>query len=283
MNPESLVEKVEDLSVPAPSVVKLLSLLNDDEIDNAAVVEVVRSDSVLSAKLLALANSAFFAPPTPIESVDEALFYLGYEQVHRIAIAVGLSGLMNRHAAAYAMDEGEFWRHSLVTAKAAELISEMMQHVARPSLGYTAGLLHDIGKLVLNQVLARESQAAVEKVIEERGAAGVAAERSILGTNHAEVGAFLLKKWNLPEEIIDAVKNHHATPVGTAPRLSAIVSLADAIAHSAASTQGSISPEMEKALFRTLNVDESKYEELLGQTAEALAQIETMSELSKER
>ena len=70
MNPESLVDKVEDLSVPAPSVVKLLSLLNQEEIDNAAVVEVVRTDTVLSAKLLALANSAFFASPTPIESVD---------------------------------------------------------------------------------------------------------------------------------------------------------------------------------------------------------------------
>ena len=281
MNPESLVEKVEDLSVPAPSVVKLLNLLNDEEIDNAAVVEVVRSDSVLSAKLLALANSAFFAPPTPIESVDEALFYLGYEQVHRIAIAVGLSGVMNRHAAAYAMDEGEFWRHSLMTAKAAELISETMQHVASVSVGYTAGLVHDIGKLVLNQVLAPESQAAVARVIEERGSAGVAAERSILGTNHAEVGAFLLKKWNLPEEIIDAVKNHHATPVGNAPRLSAIVSLADAIAHSAASTPGSVSPEMEKTLFRVLNVDQSKYEEFLGQTAEALAQIETLSDVGR--
>src|SRR5688572_7926722 len=153
MNPETLVDKVEDLSVPAPSVVKLLSLLNLDDIDNQAVVEVVRTDTVLSAKLLALANSAFFGSPRAIESVDEALFHLGYAQVHRLALAIGLSGLMNRRAAGYAMDEGDFWRHSLLTAKASESLAETMPHLAKPSIAYTAGLLHDIGKLVLNQFL----------------------------------------------------------------------------------------------------------------------------------
>jgi putative nucleotidyltransferase with HDIG domain len=281
MNPESLIDKVEDLSVPAPSVVKLLSLLNLEDIDNAAVVEVVRTDAVLSAKLLALANSAYFASPTPIESCDEALFYLGYEQVHRIAIAVGLAGLLNRHAAGYAMDEGEFWRHSLLTAKAAELLANAVPHLANPSIAYTAGLLHDIGKLVLNQFLAPEPQARLEHVIEERGHAGIAAEKSILGADHAEVGALLLKKWNVPREIYEAVKEHHVRPQGGPPRLSTLVALADSISHSAASTPGNIPPENGSALLKGLGIDQAKYEEILGQTAEALAQIETLSDVAR--
>jgi putative nucleotidyltransferase with HDIG domain len=282
MSPETLVDKVEDLSVPAPSVVKLLSLLNQEEIDNAAVVEVVRTDTVLSAKLLALANSAFFASPTPIESVDEALFYLGYEQVHRIAIAVGLSGIMNRHAAGYAMDEGEFWRHSLLTAKAAELLAATMPHIVNASIGYTAGILHDIGKLVLNQFLAPEPQAKLDHVIEERGHAGIAAEKAIFGTDHAEVGALLLRKWSVPKEIHEAVKNHHTKPQGSQVQLSTLVALADSMAHFVASTPGSTSPDNGTVFLRALNIDQSRYEEILGQTAEALAQIENLTDVAKD-
>lgn len=280
MNPETLVEKVEDLSVPAPSVVKLLGLLNREEIDNQAVVDVVRADAVLSAKLLALTNSAYFGSHTAIESVDEALFYLGYEQVHRLALAIGVSGLMNRRAPGYAMDEGEFWRHSLLTARAAELLGETMPHLANPSIAYTAGLLHDIGKLVLNQFLAPSSQAAVAQVIEERGSAGLAAERSILGTNHADVGALLLHRWNVPGEIVEAVKNHHTVQTGGDVKLSLIVELADAIAHSVSTTKGNVPPEAVKSLLRKIGVDRDKYEEILAQVAEALVQIETLGQIS---
>src|SRR5688572_2689586 len=147
MNAESLVAQVEDLSAPAPSVVKLLGLLNRDEIDNSQVAEIVRMDPVMIAKLLALANSAFFAAPCPIESCEEAVLYLGHDEVYRLTLAIGLGGVMNRKAAGYAMDEGEFWRHSLLTAKAAESVAAKSSVIEDGSaVGYTIGLLHDIGK-----------------------------------------------------------------------------------------------------------------------------------------
>jgi putative nucleotidyltransferase with HDIG domain len=276
MNAESFVAKVEDLSAPAPSVVKLLGLLNLEDVDNAAVVEIVRADAVLMAKLLALTNSAFFAPPRPIESCDEALFYLGHDQVHRLALAIGLGGVMNRKAAGYAMDEGEFWRHSLLTAKAAEILGGAVPFIADGAVAYTAGLLHDIGKLVLNQFLTQESQIAVARVIEERGEAGVAAEQSILKTNHAEVGALLLKKWSLPSAIVEAVQQHHSPQISPAVKLSAIVALADGVAHAAASGSSGLAAKSEAAILDALNLDQSFYEQLLGQTSEALVQIETV-------
>lgn len=280
MNAETFVAQVEDLSATAPSVVKLLGLLNDEEIDNAAVVQIVRADAVLTAKLLALANSAFFASPRPIESCDEALFYLGHDQVHRLALAIGLGGVMNRKAAGYAMDEGEFWRHSLLSAKAAEFLAGAAPYVADAPLAYTAALLHDIGKLVLNQFLAPESQVAVARVIEERGEAGVSAEQSILKTNHAEVGALLLRKWTLPHPIIEAVQYHHIPQIAPTAKLSALLALADGVAHFAASGSSGLPPRMEKSILEGLNLDQDFYEQLLGRTSEALAGIETMAEIS---
>jgi putative nucleotidyltransferase with HDIG domain len=275
MNVQTLLAKVEDLSALAPSVVKLLDLLNRPEVDNESVVQVVRTDAVLSAKLLALANSAYFAPPAPIESIEEALFYLGYDQVYRLALAIGLGGVMNRRAAGYAMDEGEFWRHSLLTARAGELIAAGFRK-SEGSVGYTAGLLHDIGKLVLNQVLDSQSQAAVARAIEERGQGGIIAEQNLLKTNHAEVGAALLKKWNLPKDIIDAAEFHHDhARIGN--RWPAVIALADAMAHMAVSGRSGLSEHAEAELLQRLEVSADKYEEILGEVSAARVEVEAVS------
>lgn len=275
MNVESLLAHVEDLSALAPSVVKLLDLLNREEIDTESVVQVVRTDAVLSARLLALANSAYFAPPSPVESLQEALFYLGFEQVYHLAMAVGLGGVMNRHAAGYAMDEGEFWRHSLLTAKAGELLAGL-ERPSQASIGYTAGLLHDIGKLVLNQFLDPESQAAIARAIEERGQAGIVAEQNLLRTNHAEVGAALLRKWNLPADIIEATEFHHE-PARSKATLPTQISLADAMAHMAVTGKSGLSEGVEAELVQRAGIDAGKYEEILGEVSAALVEIEAVA------
>ena len=275
MNVESLLAHVEDLSALAPSVVKLLDLLNREEIDTESVVQVVRTDAVLSAKLLALANSAYFAPPSPVESLQEALFYLGFEQVYHLAMAVGLGGVMNRHAAGYAMDEGEFWRHSLLTAKAGELLAGN-ERPSHASIGYTAGLLHDIGKLVLNQFLDPESQAAIARAVEERGQAGIVAEQNLLRTNHAEVGAALLRKWNLPADIIEATEFHHE-PARSRATLPSQICLADAMAHMAVTGKSGLSEGVEAELVQRAGIDAAKYEEILGEVSAALVEIEAVA------
>jgi len=276
---ESLIAQVEDLSAPAPSVVKLLGLLNSADLNNEEVVEVVRTDVVLSAKMLALVNSAYFAPPSPVESLNEALFFLGYEQVHRLAVAIGLGGIMNRKAAGYAMDEGEFWRHSLLTAKAGELVARGWRR-AEGNVGYTAGLLHDIGKLVLNQTLDRDSQERMRRAIEERGQAGSVVEQNLLGTNHAEVGAALLRKWALPVHIIEAVQFHHEH-TRSDERLPATIALADAMAHMAASGVSGLPQGTEKNLLTRLEIERTKYEQLLNEVSAALEEIETVAAVSR--
>jgi putative nucleotidyltransferase with HDIG domain len=272
---EALIAQVEELSAPAPSVVKLLGLLNREDLDNEAIVEVVRTDVVLSAKMLGLVNSAYFAPPSPVESLNEALFFLGYEQVHRLAVAVGLGGVMNRKAAGYAMDEGEFWRHSLLTAKAGELLARDWRK-SEGNIGYTAGLMHDIGKLVLNQTLDRGSQQQMRRAIEERGQAGIVAEQNLLGTNHAEVGAALLRKWSLPEHIVNAVEFHH-DHARSQERIAAIVALADAMAHTATAGVSGMSEATENDLLKKLQIERTKYETLLGEVSAALEEIETVA------
>jgi putative nucleotidyltransferase with HDIG domain len=179
------------------------------------------------------------------------------------------------------MDEGAFWRHSLLTAKAAEFVTAAARTFSEnPAVGYTAGLLHDIGKLVLNQFLVPQSRGAMERVIRERGEAGIAAEREVLGVDHAEAGALLLRKWSLPGPMIGAIAFHHEPEMIPFPRLSAVVALADAIAHMVDSGSSGVSGPMLQALIKSMGLDQDGYERILGTTSEALVQIEGLAELN---
>jgi putative nucleotidyltransferase with HDIG domain len=230
---EELVAGVTELSVPAPTVVTLIGLLNRPDVDQAAVEEVVERDSVLSAKLLALANSAYFGLARPVASLREVLFYLGHTEVYRLAIAVSLSGILSRKAQAYAMDEGQLWRHSLLTAKCAENLAVSSSPSVRvdESAAYTAGLLHDIGKIIFNQALPTDMQRELNSALENAKKSGRVIERDLLGTDHAEVGACLLDQWKLPRPIVQAVAFHQKVPAEGLLDMASMVYFANETAH----------------------------------------------------
>ncbi len=276
---EELVARVTELSAPAPTVVNLLGLLNRADVDQPAVEQAVERDAVLSAKLLALANSAYFGLAEPVASLREVLFYLGHGEVYRLAIAVSLSGILSRKALTYAMDEGELWRHSFLTAKCAEtLVSSAGSVELDESTSYTGGLLHDIGKIVLNQVLPPDLQRELNATLESRAQSGIAAEQKVLGTDHAEVGACLLHQWRLPEPIIEAAAFHHQLFPGPVLTISNVVYLANSIAHSVATAQTSDHATLLDDAAR-VGISPDSVERLIATSSELLRQLEQLSSL----
>jgi putative nucleotidyltransferase with HDIG domain len=272
---EELVARVTELAAPAPTVVNLIGLLNRPDVDQPAVEQAVERDPVLSAKLLALANSAYFGLARPVASLPEVLFYLGHAEVYRLAIAVSLSGILNRKASAYAMDEGELWRHSLLTAKIAELLADAVESAQLDeSTAYTTGLLHDLGKIVFNQVLPIETQEALNRAI-EKGADAIDVERKLLGTDHAEVGACLLQQWNLPGSVIQAIAGHEHFRPGSFD-LTALVYLANCVAHQAAKCSEAESEALERRA-EALGLSRELIARLIGQASELLPLLENIS------
>jgi putative nucleotidyltransferase with HDIG domain len=239
MKAKTFIARVTDLPTPSPVLLKLMDLLNRSDVENEQVVQVVKSDGVLCAKLLAACNSAAFGLAEPVGSVEQAVFYLGNQQIYRIILALGVGKSLSRALPAYLIEDRELWRHSLTTAVAAEAtLLGGCSLAIDPSVAYTAGLLHDIGKLVLSQFMSETSVAAIRGLIEYQGQSRLEAERAILETDHAEVGACLLQSWRLPEIIVEAVAHHHAPVLTPRPLLSAVIHVADCVAHQLGASTG---------------------------------------------
>jgi putative nucleotidyltransferase with HDIG domain len=239
MSAIALVQKVKNLPPVSQAALKLISLLDKSSGDNSEIVQVLKYDNVLTAKLLQACNSSSFSLEESVSSVDQAVLILGYQQILHIVMTLAFRGVMAVSSVSYTMEMSELWQHSLVSAIAAETVLKQVPELdSKANVAFTASLLHDIGKLVLALALSAEELREIRDRMERKQIAGTEAEKEVLGVDHAEVGAALLKSWRLPESIIEAVGNHHRPVVKPEPRLSTLVHIANAVAHQATPTPG---------------------------------------------
>lgn len=185
---------------------KLLTLLEEPETSVSEIEEILRFDPGLTANELKLANSAYFGIPSKIGSLKQAVILLGLKRLIQLVVASCVSAIMDKSVPGYDMPSGDLWRHSIAVSIAAEALVKGKKRVGVEDV-FTAALLHDIGKIVLGSFVKEEMEAI--QSIAAKGIPFVVAENMILGTDHAAVGAHILAHWNLPADVINAVRWHH--------------------------------------------------------------------------
>ena len=225
---QEYIRDVEKLP-PCPQVaLDVLAIAHEEECAISKLAEKIERDPGLTANMLHMANSAYFGHMKKISSVHDIIVRLGLEGVKIIAVTSASIGLLKSAQEAYALASGQLWLHSYATATLASIIGRYARAKDTPSL-YTAALLHDIGKLVLNPALQAESYNHPELPAETPM---LLREQQLLHTDHARVGMALLEKWGLPEAVTVPVGMHHRLDQPKAQRLGArIVHLANALTH----------------------------------------------------
>jgi putative nucleotidyltransferase with HDIG domain len=199
------IENVDDLP-PCPEIaLDVLRIAQDEECDFEKLSAKIEMDPNLTANMLRMANSVVFGYMRKISSVKDIIVRLGLENVKLIAITSASVALLRPSKKAYGLGDGALWRHSYATAVLASIIGKHAAIANRSTL-YTAALLHDIGKAVLDQPLQRE---VLDRELPDREMDFVEYEDFILHTNHAKVGMALLESWGLPEDICMPVGSHH--------------------------------------------------------------------------
>jgi len=196
-------------SVPSlPAVVcQLQQYLNDPEVNFKKLSRVIECDPGLTANVLQLANSSYFGWQGSIGSLRDAISRLGTKRIFQMVLCMSVAPLVRKPVRGYQLDSDKLWEHSVAVAICAEKIAARRAAGAQPN-AFTAGLLHDVGKLLLGTFVEVDDEPIVE-LVDSDGLTFNEAERMVLGIDHSEVGAYLLEKWNLPAEVIDATRWHH--------------------------------------------------------------------------
>lgn len=251
MSAELLKRKVEDLSsLPTlPSFVSVITSMVDDDTTGAQEIgEIIQRDQVLSAKILKLVNSPVYGFPRRISSVTHALVLLGFNVVKGLVLSTAVFNDL-------AKETSGLWKHSLGTALLSRRIGTEIK-VLDPEECMIAGLLHDLGKVVLSHLALEDYVGAISKAhASGRHIADV--EREIFGVDHSRIALWLALRWHLPERLTDALAYHHApSRAKGSMQMASIVHLADILARSmeyGESGDGTM-PALEHEAFKSLNL-----------------------------
>lgn len=208
-NLKTLLEQTNELPSLPEIYIRVSELLEDDLSDAYQIGEAVQIDPFLTAKILKLINSAYYGLPHPVTSVSQAVSLLGREHLKQILLGSVLAEVFSD------MDIDDFpmrdfWHHSIKTAIIARHLAMQNARIIDHEAFFTAGLLHDIGRLVIAKV-APESVAEIDSIVKSEGADIVEVEAQLIGVTHIDVGAALMKKWSLPSLLSQCVLKHHST------------------------------------------------------------------------
>ena len=192
---------------PIPQVaLKILRIIDSDDYDILKLADELRRDQVLGARTLQLCNSAMFARRLRVESLDHALVYLGRNLLIKMVVSASVNEFFNQQSHGYSLCKGGLYHHAVGTAIMAEKLAHLTG-VAPPTTAYTAGLLHDIGKVVLDQYVAAGYPMFYREMQDDITFGE--AEKRILGTDHTRVGLMLAEKWGFPKALAHAIRYHH--------------------------------------------------------------------------
>jgi HD-like signal output (HDOD) protein len=212
LNPESnelkqLVLKITDLPTLPAMMTTITRLMQDPRTSAEELGRAIATDPSLVSKVLKLVNSAFYGFPGRISTITQAIVILGFSTIRNVVLTTSVLKAFTCKLEQKGFDIESFWEHSLLTGAIARALA-MEREANFIEETFIAGLLHDMGRIILSQKLTSE----FEKVIayrEIKGGTWVEAEQAVLGLTHGEVGGWLARKWNLPIPFVEVMRFHH--------------------------------------------------------------------------
>ncbi len=221
----ALIKQIDSMPADPEMISEILFLLKNPNANFGSLAKIIQRDHGLLAKVLSIANSKLNIIPKRIYNIERAIIMLGLEKIKSIVAETEKNNLLKSH------DINEwyrkyFWRHSILVANTAKAIAEDLDY-RNPEEVFTAGLLHDIGILVIRYFFPEEFD-ELKLLVKQDGFPVQKAEEITLGLNHSEIGKILIDKWNLPEIISEAVEFHHLpSSAGEGIIASSIIHLSD--------------------------------------------------------
>jgi putative nucleotidyltransferase with HDIG domain len=260
---EDIVANINNLPSLPTVVIELMRNLSDNDADTHTIASKLGQDQALAAKLLRLANSSFYGLQSRVTSILQATSILGVDSVRMMVVAATVidrfSG--NQHSS---LSFHSFWRHSIGTALCAKALARKCG--CNQDEAFIAGLLHDIGRLVLVTYAAQAYDAVID-YRDDEDCHLFEAEQAILGVDHMMAGRVIMAHWKFPPQILEAVLYHHGVPDDSSTLIQ-VVHLADCIAHALdlSSIEDDLVPPLSDDAWRRLALAETDIMEVFQET-----------------
>ncbi len=256
LTPQELVSGVIRL-VSLPEVcIRVNEMLEDPYVSASDIGKVIGQDTGLTARLLKIVNSAFYGFPSRIETVSRAVAVIGLRELRGLVLAASAVEAFSKIPTDI-INMVNFWRHSVYCGVVAQLLAER-SNVLHSERLFVAGLLHDIGKLIIGHRMPQRYREVLD-LVKETGLPDYQIEKKLLGFTHAEVGGLLLKEWRMPSALCETVLCHHEPKLATESMIeSSLVNIANELTLIA---EAGADMELEKHEFDDYAWDMIKFEE----------------------
>jgi len=272
--PDDIVKNLEDLpSLPAV-VMELLSSIDQEGVDISVLAKKVSHDQALTAKTLRLANSSLYGLQVKVTTIQQAITFLGFQTTRNLITAAAVTGCF-AEGQCPGFDDKAFWRHSIATAACAKVLARRMRF--NQDYAFTAGLLHDIGRLVL----VSSYPALYQQVLAYRDTNDcpvLEAERAVLGVDHVVAGVALAEHWNFSDTMKMAIQQHHDPEAPGAGFLATIIHVANSIVHALdlAREENDLVPAVSSVAWTALGLNEEAYLHVFRETELQFEEITTI-------
>jgi len=275
-----LMASVTELPTLPAIATRVSAVARDPDSTVRDMSAVISQDQALTANLLRVVNSAYFGFIRRISSVFEAINLLGYNEVVKMAFTVAVIRELD-YDSANQFDRSAFWTHAVCVANASQALAEQLRCAPRDD-AFTAGLLHDMGKLILDQFFP-DAFGEILRLINEKGLTSYEAEMDHLGTTHAQIGEWIARSWLLPEATIASIRHHHepveercglpnsGDAIVDVVRFADLLCRAEGLGHSGDPAR----PVLPEAPLARLGLDPDSLDSLRERLAEVAAEIET--------
>jgi len=220
-----IMRTLGDLPPMHDAVTKAQEIMADPNSDTADLAVMIETDPSIVAMILKLINSAYYGLSGKVSSIKQACSLLGLRKLQEVIITAGVSKVLERKLKGYGFGSGELWLHSIATGFCSRILGER-KNLESVSDAYVGGLLHDAGKIILDQYVL-ERKDAFKDFMKDETKTVLDAEMRILGFDHAEIAADICRKWNIPENVILAIRYHHYPSQSDKNELAYIVHTAD--------------------------------------------------------
>lgn len=280
-NVKDIVSQIDRLEPTPPIAGQILTLVEDPGASLSEIAELIQKDPGVTANLLKICNSAYFGLNRKVDSVRDAIGFIGLDHVVQLVMLNSVSRNFSKPTKGYGLGEGQLWRHAVSSAYIAKLLAEQLGRNKIKHLIYTAALLKDIGKLILGRFVAFSFE-EINILVHSKGYSFNDAEKKIIGMNHEELGALVGQKWHFSDGLNYIIRHHHLSHETARENVeTSLVYLADIVCMMMGVCSGvdGLCYRFYGDVLRRLNLTENDLPGIIAQSACRQQQIEQLIKL----